>query len=313
MTQTTHIDPAPATAKPFLKWAGGKGQLLSQYREYYPGELAQGDIHRYVEPFLGGGAVFLDVVQRYPIEEAVLIDINPELVLVYRVVQQKPQGLIELLRGHREAYYARSGERREEYFYEIRAAYNAQQAKIDHDHFSDVWVVRAAYMIFLNKTCYNGLYRVNAKGGFNAPFGRYERPAIVNEENILRVSALLQIAELRVGPFQEAASFVHDHAFVYFDPPYRPISPTASFTSYSKARFTDADQRALAEFFAHLDRETHAKLMLSNSDPTNIDPQDRFFETLYDAFHIHKVYANRMINSHAHKRGKITELLITNY
>jgi len=308
------VRPGPSiTAKPFLKWAGGKTQLLNQYGEFYPDELVQGRIHRYVEPFLGGGAVFLDVVQRYPIEDAVLIDINPELVLAYRVVKQEPQRLIELLREHREAYYARSAEERERYFYGIRAAYNTQRSEIDHERFSDAWVVRAAYMLFLNKTCYNGLYRVNSKGGFNAPYGRYERPAILNEANMLRVSELLQIADLRVGHFDEAAPFVHKHTFVYFDPPYRPISPTASFTSYSKAKFNDSDQRALAEFFAQLDRNTHAKLMLSNSDPTNIDPEDRFFETLYRPFHIHKVYANRMINARADKRGKISELLITNY
>ena len=312
MPQHTHPSP-PITAKPFLKWAGGKTRLLSQYREHYPEALAQGRIHRYVEPFLGGGAVFLDVIQRYSIEDAVLIDINPELVLVYRAVKQEPQQLIELLRGHSAAYLARSEGDRKSYFYEIRAAYNAQRAEIDYARFSDPWVVRAAYMLFLNKTCYNGLYRVNAKGAFNTPHGRYERPTIVDAENILSVSALLQIAELRVGHFEEAAPFVHDRTFVYFDPPYRPISPTANFTSYSQVRFTDADQRALANFFVRLDRDTGARLMLSNSDPTNIDPSDRFFESLYGAFHIHKVYANRMINAHAHKRGKISELLITNY
>jgi DNA adenine methylase len=301
------------TAKPFMKWAGGKTQLLNQYRAYYPRELAQGDIDRYVEPFLGSGALFLDIAQRYQISEALLLDINPELILVYTVVQKEPLYLIELLHEQRSAYHIRSEEERKAYFYEIRRVYNEQASQIDYAQFSDAWVVRAAYMIFLNKTCFNGLYRVNSKGKFNVPFGRYKRPAIVNDENIVRVSELLQTAELRIGSFQESTSFIDDRTFVYFDPPYRPISSTASFTSYSKAKFTDSDQKALAEFFSYLDRNTNAKLMLSNSDPTNIDPADRFFETLYGAFHIHKVRANRMINAHAHKRGKITELLITNY
>lgn len=312
MIPSTRSSPTIA-AKPFLKWAGGKTQLLTQYRKYYPKDLIHGHINRYVEPFLGGGAVFLDVVQRYQISAALLIDINPELILVYTVVQKTPLYLIELLREHHKAYYSRSEEERKIYFYEIRNAYNAQITHIDYNQFSDAWVIRAAYMLFLNKTCFNGLYRVNSKGEFNVPFGRYKRPAIVNEENIVHVSELLQIAELRIGSFQEAALFVDDSTFVYFDPPYRPISSTASFTSYSKAKFNDSDQKTLSKFFAHLDRSTHAKLMLSNSDPTNIDPEDRFFETLYSSFHIHKVYANRMINSHAHKRGKIAELLITNY
>jgi len=313
MTQVRTQQIASRKAKPFLKWAGGKTQLLAQFASHYPRQLAGGEISRYVEPFLGGGAVFLDVVQRFSISEAVLFDINSELILAYQVVQQKPQHLIECLSQLHAHYYSLDDRRRERYFYEIRDAYNSQRSEIDYQQLSDLWIVRTAFMIFLNKTCYNGLFRVNSKGMFNVPFGRYKRPAILDEQNIVHVSSLLQMATLRVGPFQTCKQYVDDRTFVYFDPPYRPISATSSFTSYSTQRFGDADQIALSEFFATLDRTSRAKLMLSNSDPTHLVPADDFFEACYAGYNIHRVHASRMINTNARKRGKIPELLITNY
>lgn len=304
---------ATKTTKPFIKWAGGKSQLLSQFVRYYPEELRNGSITRYVEPFLGGGAVFLDIFQRYEISEARLFDINPELILVYKVVKHKPHALISLFSKHSADYYSSSDSDREQLFYDVRDAYNAQRPEINFDVFADTWVTRAAYMIFLNKTCFNGLYRVNSKGLFNVPFGKYKRPTIVDKDNLLRVSSLLQNAELYVGSFQASEPYIDDQSFVYFDPPYRPLSTTASFTSYSKDKFSDDDQTALANFFAKLDRITRAKLMLSNSNPKNTNPDDTFFHKLYASFHIHNVFANRMINSNANGRGKISELLITNY
>ena len=292
-----------ATTRPFLKWAGGKTQLLAQFAVHYPRELSEGKITRYVEPFLGGGAVFLDVAQRFSVSRAILFDINAELILAYKVVQRRPQQLIELLREHQEAYTLRSESERKDYFYQIRDAYNTQRSLVNHSQFSDLWAARAAYMIFLNKTCFNGLFRVNSKGKFNVPFGRYKRPSILDEENILRVSDLLQVAELHVGTFQSCGRYVDTTTFVYFDPPYRPISPTSSFTSYSKDKFDDTDQIALAQFFAQLDSSVKPKLMLSNSDPTNLDPDDHFFDSLYAPYQIHKVYANRMINSNAVKHA----------
>jgi DNA adenine methylase len=305
--------PDPVTARPFLKWAGGKSQLLSQFERYYPPELCRGAIHRYVEPFVGGGAVFLDVVQRYDVRQATLIDVNLELILAYRVVRRAPGQLIDRLRAIHDHYYALSEGEREPYYYAMRDAYNALRHGVDPDRFSDAWVARTAHLIFLNKTCYNGLYRVNRKGEFNVPFGRYARPAILDADNLLALSALLQRAELVHGPFARAEAFVDDHSFVYFDPPYRPLSPTARFTSYARRRFSDDDQLALGRFYAHLDRTCDARLMLSNSDPANVDPRDDFFDCLYGAFHVHRVRANRTINARADKRGKITELLITNY
>jgi len=303
----------PPLARPFLKWVGGKGQLLAQFAQHYPKELKDGTIRRYVEPFVGGGAVFLDIAQSYTIGEALLIDINPELILAYQVVKEAPDGLVAALREHRDVYLPLDAEERKKYYYGIRDAYNTQRKEIDFGRFSELWVARAAYMLFLNRTCFNGLFRVNAEGGFNVPLGRYANPSILDESNILRVSQLLQKATLRVGRFQDCRAFVDDATFVYFDPPYRPISATSSFTSYSKSGFSDTDQAQLARFYAELDAETGAKLMLSNSDPTDLDPDDDFFEQLYRRFHIHKVRATRMVNSKADGRGQITELLITNY
>lgn len=303
----------PTFAKPFLKWAGGKSQLLTQFAQYYPPELVQGKLTRYVEPFLGGGAVFIELAQRFGFERALLNDINPELVLVYRVVQQRVSQLIEHLAQHERRYLSADDEERKAYFYAVRDAYNVQRGIIDFDQFSEEWVIRAGYMIFLNRTCFNGLFRVNSKGEFNVPFGRYKNPTICDSTNLYRVSELLQNAILQVGPFTACEYFIDDSTFVYFDPPYRPISQTSSFTSYSSDRFDDADQVALADFFARISCATGAKLMLSNSDPRALNPDDHFFDNLYADFKIHRVWANRMINSQADKRGKITELLITNY
>jgi DNA adenine methylase len=300
-------------AKPFLKWAGGKSQLLPQFEAHYPQALFTGSIQRYVEPFLGGGALFLAIAQRYAIQQAYLTDINPELILVYRVVQRDVADLLSHLEEHQQNYEQGSEEERNSYFYAIREQYNAQRAIIDFECYSREWIVRAARMIFLNKTCFNGLFRVNARGEFNVPFGRYKHPTICDRENLYRVSILLQNAELQIAPFHSCEQWVTRETFVYFDPPYRPISPTSSFTSYSSNRFGDAAQIALAEFFAHLHDQYGAKLMLSNSDPSPINPEDDFFERLYGRFRIHRVWASRMINSQADKRGKITELLITNY
>jgi DNA adenine methylase len=300
-------------AKPFLKWAGGKSQLLSQLRACYPAGLATGEIRRYVEPFLGGGAVFLDIVQNYPIEEIYLSDLNPELILAYTAVQRDPEQLIAHLLEHRRQYFKRSDDEQKEYFYSVRAHYNAQKANIDFNTYSEQWAVRAADLIFLNKTCFNGLFRVNARGLFNVPFGAYKNPVLFDEQNIYQLSRLLRNAVMNTGPMEFCAQNVTTDSFVYFDPPYRPLSTTARFTAYSSQQFGDAEQIALAQFYAGLHDETGAKLMLSNSDPKNTNPGDTFFDELYAGFCIRRIHANRMINSDAKGRGKITEILVTNY
>jgi DNA adenine methylase len=300
-------------AKPFLKWAGGKSQLLLQLAAHFPPELAAGKLPRYVEPFLGSGALFLHLAQHYPIRSAYLTDANPELILVFRVVQQAPAALTDRLLEHQQRYALLDAAQRTGYFYRIRDDYNAQRAHIDFDRYSHAWVDRAAQMIFLNKTGYNGLYRVNGRGHFNVPHGRYKNPALVDPSNLQQVSALLQRAEVHRMPYTDCARWVDSDTFVYFDPPYRPLSRTANFTSYSKESFGDHEQAQLARFFAQLHDQQAPRLMLSNSDPLNCEPPDHFFEQHYGRFHMHRVWASRAINSNAAKRGKITELLITNY
>lgn len=302
-----------AEARPFLKWAGGKGQLLAQLAACFPAELARGELRRYAEPFLGGGALFLTVAQHYPIEAAWLSDANPELALVYRVVQRDVEALIDQLAGLERRYLAGDDDARRAAFYAVRDAYNQDRGAIARACYAPQWVTRAAQMIFLNKTCFNGLYRLNRRGEFNVPFGRYRRPVICAAENLRRVAALLQRAEIACAPFTACAGWVDAGTFVYFDPPYRPLSATARFTAYAAHKFDDEDQIELARFFAHLHDTTGAKLMLSNSDPANVNPADDFFARHYGRFHLRRVWANRMINVQPDKRGKISELVITNY
>lgn len=303
---------APLPARPFLKWAGGKAQLLEQIAARLPAELASGQIERYVEPLIGGGAVFFHIAQTYPIERLIISDQNEEVILVYRTIRERVEELIERLSALERRFLALDGEARRACFYEIRAQFNNARSTIRSDRVNSTSVRRAAQLIFMNRTCFNGLFRVNARGEFNVPFGRYKNPTICDAENLRAVSGLLQRAEIHSGDFETCREFIHANTFVYFDPPYRPISKTASFNAYSKRIFDDAAQARLARFFRALDR-TGAKLMLSNSDPHNENPGDSFFETLYQGFHIHKVRAKRPINRNGAKRGEITELLITNY
>jgi DNA adenine methylase len=209
-------------------------------------------------------------------------------------------------------YHRLSPNRQKEYFYAIRFQLNENRPSIDFNKYSEDWIERTAQIIFLNRTCFNGLFRVNSKGEFNVPFGKYKNPLICSEDNLQAVSELLHRTEIRLGDFSDCESFVNSETFVYFDPPYRPISKTASFTSYSKYDFDEAAQLRLASFYRLLHRKG-ARLMLSNSDPKNEDPKDHFFEDAYKGFRIQRVTANRMINCNADKRGKIFELLILNY
>ncbi len=283
-------------AKPFLKWAGGKSQLLEQFQDYYPAELKLGKIKKYFEPFLGGGAVFLDIVKKFKINKAYLTDINEELIIAYKVIQRAPETLIEYLKKFSRDYHQLSEEERKEYFYDVRLNYNLNHFQISYKKYSKNWIPRTAQMIFLNKTCFNGLFRVNQKGEFNVPFGKYKNPKILNEQNIISLSNILQIAEINVGDFKSTEHLIDENSFIYFDPPYRPISKTASFTSYAQSGFNDDEQIRLGKYFAKLDREKNARLMLSNSDPTNENPDDSFFEELFKGYNINRVFANRMIN-----------------
>ncbi len=302
----------PLRAKPFLKWAGGKRQLLAQLEVHFPPQLHNGEISRYVEPFVGSGALFFEVFQNYPIQECLLADVNPELILVYKTIQQDVNGLIDRLGEIEMRYLKLDPDQRKDFYYQIRAGYNLQRETFMYQEFDSEWMLRAAYMLFLNRTGYNGLFRLNSKGEFNVPYGRYKKPRILDAENLHRVAALLHRVSIHYGDYGETADFVNERTLVYFDPPYRPLSSTAHFTSYSKERFDDQQQLRLADFYRQLDGKG-AKLMLSNSDPHNVDPQDDFFDRAYRGFRMERLKARRNINRDAGKRGQISELLVLNY
>ena len=301
------------SAKPFLKWVGGKTQLLSQLETFYPPELQERKIDKYFELFIGGGAVFFEVIQKYPIEKAFISDINPDLILAYQVIRDRATELIEILSQLQTEYLNSNLEERSNIFYQIRENFNKQRIDFNYKNLSRQSTKRAALIIFLNKTCFNGLYRTNKKGDFNVPMGRYKNPTICNSDNILQVSNLLKNVTIISGNYDVFTQDIDNTSLVYLDPPYRPISSTSSFTAYAKSSFNDDSQIKLSQYYQYLDQECQAKVMLSNSDPRNTDSEDNFFDDLYSQYNIHRVSATRMVNSKASNRGKITELLITNY
>ena len=273
-------------AKPFLKWAGGKQRLLSQYEAYFPP-----DFKGYIEPFLGGGALFFHLWNTYRLpHRSFLSDNNEELINTYRVLRDQVDKLIELVAIHKQNH-------NKEYYYKIRSL-DRQDVKLDD-------VERAARTIYLNKTCYNGLYRVNSKGQFNAPMGSYKNPKILYEETLRTASAALQEVCLEARDYRTIVEFVQAGDFCYFDPPYDPVSKTASFTGYTAGSFRDEDQRQLAELFAELDKKD-CLCMLSNS-------YTPFILELYQHFRIEIAQAKRAINSDANGRGNINEVVVLNY
>ncbi|MDX2271866.1 MAG: DNA adenine methylase [Cyanobacteriota bacterium] len=272
------MSPSSSIARPFLKWAGGKHQLIAQYQPYFPKEY-----QTYYEPFLGGGAIFFHLQPK----QAILSDINPELVNVYQCVRDHIEALITLLHKHQEAH-------NHDYYYQIRSATTLDP----------IW--RAARFLYLNKTCFNGLYRENTRGEFNVPIGRYKNPAICNPSLLRLAASALQNICIEVCSFDEILKKAHSPTdFVYLDPPYHPLSPTSSFTSYSRYTFAEAEQIRLRNVMQEL-TSRRVKVMLSNSDC-------QFIRELYQGFHIHTIFAGRAINSQAKGRGKISEVLITSY
>jgi DNA adenine methylase len=300
-------------AKPFLKWAGGKSQLLPEIEKRLPPSIREKkSIPRYIEPFIGGGALFFYLKNYYHVEEAIILDINPELILAYKTIQQKPLELILQLTDIQRKFLKKKHPQRESFFYKIRDKFNRQRKIKNPDDINDTAIKRTAMMIFLNKTCYNGLFRKNRNGGFNVPFGKYENPSICNEDNIWAVNRALKNTTILQGDFQEADSYAISGALVYMDPPYRPLNKTSSFTSYSMNGFTDNDQERLFNFYHHVSQKGVLTL-LSNSDPKSENHDDDFFDELYKDFHIHRINALRMINCNGSRRGKIPEIFVTNY
>lgn len=293
--------------KPFVKWAGGKSRLLEDIRKAYPTELGKG-VNKYAEPFVGGGAVLFDILSNYILDAIYISDVNAELINAYCVIRDDAENLIYLLNKMQNEYILADDNKRKEFFYKSRESYNLIKAsKRDADK-----IKKAALLIFLNKTCFNGLYRVNRNGQYNVPMGAYKNPCICDEVNLRNISDALKNVEIVWGDYRQSKDFIDDKTFVYFDPPYRPLTKTASFTSYSENLFDDKAQIELAQYVEYLDM-IGAKVVVSNSDPKNINEKDDFFDDLYKKHIINRVEATRMINSKANGRGKIKELLIVNY
>jgi DNA adenine methylase len=302
----------PILARPFLKWAGGKSQLLEQFQPHFPPALKNGGIARYVEPFIGGGAVFFHVAQRCDVREFIISDVNPEVVLCYRTVREAVEPLIATLNAFQREYDALDAVARERMFYDVRARLNQSRAPLEFERVGDAWIERAAHLLFLNRTCFNGLFRLNAKGEFNVPFGKYANPRVCDAENLRAASEVLQKAEIRCVDFERCADAAGPDAFFYLDPPYRPLNQTSSFTSYASGDFGDEEQVRLAAFCRRLDA-AGAKFMVSNSDPKNENPQDDFFEKLYEGFALARVSAARAINAQGGGRGVVSEIVVKNY
>ena len=292
--------------KPFVKWAGGKGQLLKEIEQYYP--FSDGKITKYAEPFVGGGAVLFDILSKYDLEEVYISDINEDLMNAYKVIRDEIDELVDMLQTMQDEYVPMSDEERRKYYTSKRDYFNT--LKVGEDE--GINIAKAALMIFLNKTCFNGLFRVNRKGAFNVPMGAYKNPMICDEANLRAVSEKLQNVTIVCGDYRDSADFIDEHTFVYFDPPYRPLNDTSSFTAYTENLFNDEEQIELAKFVDAMDKKG-AKIVVSNSDPKNANEEDEFFDEIYSAHTIKRVEASRMINSNSAARGKIKELLISNF
>lgn len=292
-------------AKPFLKWVGGKSQLLEQLKVRLPADFAQKKDITYVEPFVGGGAMLFYLLQAHRnITRAVINDINPDLITCYRTVRDHPHELIRSLTAIQAEYYVLSTEEaRKSYYLDVRDRFNAKP---------DNPIENTTLFFFLNRTCFNGLYRVNKAGKFNVPFGRYKHPLICDADTILADSELLQRVKILSGDFEQTGEQVGGNTFFYFDPPYRPISQTSSFTSYAKEAFNDASQLRLKLFCDRL-QKAQIPFMLSNSDCCDANGTYRFFDELYRDYHIDRVWAARNINADRTKRGKLTEIVVRNY
>ena len=294
-----------AKAKPFIKWVGGKGQLIEQLEALLPADFSERENVTYIEPFVGGGAMLFYMLQTYPnIKSAVINDINPDLTLCYQVVRDNPTELIKSLNAIQSDYYAlRTEEERKMFFLQQREQFNSKSLnEIDN----------TTLFIFLNRTCFNGLYRVNKAGKFNVPFGKYTAPTICDSATIYADSKLLQKVDIMTGDFEQTFAKIEGNTFFYFDPPYRPLSNTSSFNDYTKEDFNDNSQIRLKLFCDRLN-ENGINFMLSNSDCLGKDGTDRFFDDLFIDYSIERVWASRNVNAIASKRGKLTEIVVNNY
>ncbi|KRO04767.1 LlaDCHIA [Levilactobacillus paucivorans] len=306
----------PIQITPIIKWAGGKKRLAPTIEALTTQQVAFENIDTYVEPFSGGAAFFLYLATRYRFKHQVIMDVNAELINLYTQVRDHLADLIAEL-GKLETAYNTLPEdddftAKKAYFYDMRTTFNngITQSVTDEAVTEIPTLVRqAALFVFLNKTDFNGLYRVNAKGTFNVPFGRRKIVSLVDQTNLQNFSDLLQNTTILQGDYHQSQQFAGDRTFFYFDPPYRPLTDSASFTSYTKSSFNDDAQVALADF-THVLAAAGAHFALSNSDPHQSDPTDDFFDTLYQDFTINRLTAARMISARSKGRGNVSELLI---
>lgn len=292
-------------AKPFLKWAGGKTQLINDIQKALPRNIDK-DNFTYIEPFVGSGAVLFWMLNMFPnLKKAVINDISEDLINAYKTIASKPKELISILETLQNEFHGLEGQKeaKQEYYYQKRDLYNKRKEEQSG---------QAALFIFLNRTCFNGLYRVNRKNEYNVPMGSYKRPTICDKENIWAVSKALQTVEILCGDYEETLHYADNNTLFYFDPPYKPLSGTSNFNSYAKDNFNDQEQIRLRDFCHKLDSLRHTWI-LSNSDVQSQDEASNFFDDLYADFTIHRVNARRSINAHSEKRGLLKELLITNH
>lgn len=295
-------------AKPFIKWAGGKGNLLQKLEALLPAHFDDLENVTYIEPFVGGGAMLFHMLHHHRcIKRAVINDINPDLIRCFQLIARTPEILIERLSDIENNFFSVDFPTRKDLYYAYRDQYNSEGIHPDE---------RAALFVFLNRTCYNGLYRVNAAGKFNVPYGRYKKPLICNKELIMADHQLLCSVDLVIrqpGDYKLIRQNLSrsNVNFVYFDPPYRPLSDTSSFKEYSNTPFEDCQQEELKLFCDKLSRH-NCLIMQSNSD-SKTENGDSFFEALYMGYDIQRVLAQRFINADPEKRVKLTEIVIRNY
>ena len=294
-----------AKAKPFIKWVGGKGQLLEQLEALLPADFDNWDNATYIEPFVGGGAMLFHMLQKHPnIKRAVINDINHDLVVCYQTVRDNVEQLIPSLRDIEGQYHALTDmDAKREMYMKVRSRYNEKNLNP---------IENTTLFFFLNRTCFNGLYRVNRKGVFNVPCGKYMTPLICDEATLRADCELLKRVEILEGDFVRTFDFAQEQTLFYFDPPYRPLSDTSSFNDYTKDAFNDDSQVRLKEYCDMVSGQG-CKFMLSNSDCKGKNEEDNFFDVLYGAYQIDRVMASRNVNANAAKRGKITEILVRNY
>ena len=292
-------------AKPFIKWAGGKNSLIKVLTEHLPEDFKEQQDVTYIEPFVGGGAMLFYMLTHYHnIRHAIINDVNEDLINCYKIIKNEPQKLIKILRKIKDEYYElQSIDDKSKYYYKMRGRYNNDEFGMEE---------RSACFIFLNKTCFNGLYRVNTSGKFNVPFGKYEKQNICDEELIMTDHKLLKKVDIYSGNYYEITyHFECKYNFVYIDPPYRPLSNSAHFIEYTHNIFDDTEQEKLKVYCDLLSQKGY-KIMQSNSNSIDSDGIP-FFTKLYTKYNIYQIKAHRFINAHAGKREKETELLITNY